>query len=535
MAASSPRTSLLTQLPKSLKDYPPLLRSWLKLPEQQKITVAREWAKADLYFLLRYLLRRTDCERSWIFDRIREVQEQPNGFLDLWARFHYKSTIITFGLTIQDILNDPETTVGIFSHTRPIAKSFLRQIKREFEANDSLKAFFPDILYADPQKQAPKWSEDDGIVVRRKGNPKEATLEAWGLVDGQPVSKHFSVLLYDDVVTPASVSTPEMVAKTTEALRLSYALGTEDCVKRMAGTRYNFADSYETVMKDGTFRPRVYPATKDGQKDGEPVLVSPERLSTLKVDMGDYIFACQMLQNPIAGEEHMFNVEDLQVYEVRPHTLSAYILADPARSKKKDSANTAMVVLGMDYAGNKYLLDGVNHRMDLQERWKWMRDLYIKWTREPGVQTVKAGYEKFGAIADLDYFKERMRIENFSFEIGELEWPREGEGSKIDRVQRLGPDVRSHKFFLPYPSSDKLTSNQQRANDQGAGYRIAKRIRRKDSEGNLYDVAEQFRMQVHYFPFGGLKDLVDAASRIYDIEPSPPVYVNEAVLEPEVV
>jgi len=454
--------------------------------------------------------------------------------LDLWARFHYKSTLITYALTIQNILNDRELTVGIFSHTRPIAKAFLRQIKREFEANEALKKLFPDVLWEDPQKQAPKWSEDDGLVVKRSGNPKEATIEAWGLVDGQPVSKHFDILLYDDVVTPASVTTPEMVQKTTDALRLSYALGSEDCVKRMAGTRYNFADTYETVLKDGTFKPRIYPATKDGTTSGEPVLVSADRLSALKVDMGDYIFACQMLQNPIAGEQHMFDVKDLQTYEVRPHTLSAFLLCDPARSNKKDSANTAMVVLGMDYAGNKYLLDGYNHRMDLQERWARFKELYIKWIREPGIQSLKAGYERFGAIADLDYFKEKMRVDGFSFDIAELEWPREGEGSKVDRVQRLGPDIRSHKFYLPYPTTEQtITANQKKIKDGGGGYRLSRRIRRKDNEQNLYDVAEQFKQQVHYFPFGTLKDLVDAASRIYDIDPTPPVYVNESVLEPE--
>jgi hypothetical protein len=518
----------------SLKEYPSLLRSWLRYPKEEQLEIARLWAKMDLYFLLRYPLRRTDIEREWLFARCREIQESPDGHLDLWARFHYKSTIITFGLTVQDILCNPETTVGIFSHTRPIAKSFLRQVKRELEGNEYLKACFPDILYQEPAKQSPKWSEDDGLIVKRQGNPKECTLEAWGLVDGMPVGKHFDVLLYDDIVTRESVTTPEMIAKTTDALRLSYALGSENARRRMIGTRYNMADSYDAVLKDGTFKPRIYPATHDGTVDGKPVLLTQPKLDSLKVDMQDYIFACQMLQNPIAGSEHMFDVNDLQSYEVRPHTLNAYLLIDPARSRKKDSANTAMVVLGMDYAGNKYLLDGVNHRMDLQERWEWMKNLYVKWLREPGIQTVKVGYERFGALADLDYFREKMTVERLSIPIEELEWPREGDGSKIDRVQRLGPDIRSRRFYLPYPTTDKsLTADQEKMKAQGAGYRVSSRIRRKDSEGNLYDVSEQLKMQIHYFPFGGLKDLVDAASRIYDMEAVPPVYIEQTSLEPE--
>jgi hypothetical protein len=68
---------------------------------------------------------------------------------------------------------------------------------------------FPDILWGEDVRQAPKWSEDDGIIVRRrKSNPNEATVEAWGLVDGQPTSKHFRVLLYDDVVVAGSVTIP---------------------------------------------------------------------------------------------------------------------------------------------------------------------------------------------------------------------------------------------------------------------------------------------------------------------------------------
>jgi hypothetical protein len=57
-----------------------------------------------------------DLNRDWYFARCREVQAAPNGYLDLWGREHGKSSLITFGLTIQDILNDPEITVGIFSY-----------------------------------------------------------------------------------------------------------------------------------------------------------------------------------------------------------------------------------------------------------------------------------------------------------------------------------------------------------------------------------------------------------------------------------
>jgi hypothetical protein len=177
----------------------------------------RNLCKTDLYFLLRYGCSREDMEHPWLFARCREVQANPDGFLDLWARDHYKSTIITFGLTIQNILNDPEITVGIFSHTRPGAKAFLRQIKRELEANERLKVWFSDTLWQNPQREAPKWSEDDGLIVKRTTNPKESTVEAWGLIDSQPTGKHFRVRVYDDVVTQESVTSPEMLAKTATA------------------------------------------------------------------------------------------------------------------------------------------------------------------------------------------------------------------------------------------------------------------------------------------------------------------------------
>jgi hypothetical protein len=525
---------------------PQLLRWWDEITEGGTSWPAvRALCLEDRYYLLVQVCNRHDMLHPWIYERCREVERSPDGHLDLWGREHYKSTIITFGGTIQEILRNAEIRVGIFSHTRPIATSFLRAIKRELEANENLKRLFPDVLYQEPQRESPMWGIDTGITVKRSGNPKEATVEAHGLVDGQPTAKHFDLLVYDDVVTLESVSTPEQVQKTTQAWELSDNLGVAGGRRWMVGTRYSYADTYEAVIAKGSVKVRLRPATADGTPEGKPVLFPPDVWDAKRRDQGPATIACQMLQNPLAGSQRMFDVKDLRVYEVRPETLNVYITCDPARSRKRDSDDTAIVVVGVDYALNKYLLDGFAHKMDLGERWRRLRELYIRWQGASGVQAVFTGYEKYGADADLDYFKERMSLEGPYFEIAELAWPREGEGSKVDRVQRLGPDFRGGHYHLPYEThaewvrsgteTKRLTALQQRIVSLGHSYRVARPIRKQGPDGKLYDVSQKFREQVHFFPFAGKKDLVDAASRIYDMEPAAPAVITQDVLEPEVV
>jgi hypothetical protein len=176
--------------------------------------------------------------------------------------------------------------------------------------------------------------------------------------------------------------------------------------------------------------------------------------------------------------------------------------------------------------------------MDLKERWTRTAQMYHKWKHAPGVQNIKVGYESFGAQADLDYFEEQMQKpdQGGHFPIEELQWPRDGEGSKLDRVQRLTPDLKSHKLFLPYATDDRaLTSTQMRMKNTGYEYRIAKPIRRVNESRQIYDLGKMLSLQIHYFPFGKLKDLIDAVSRIYDLEPKAPNFREPSYLEPDYV
>lgn len=539
-APSSSRTTTRawpSPLPLPLVPIPQLLTIWDEVDSQgRNLTAIKTLCLTDRFYLLVKVLRRPDCLHPWIYARCREVEAAPDGHLDLWARDHYKSTIITFGGIIQEVLRDSDLTVAIFSHSKPIAKAFLRQIQREFEVNELLKTVFPDVLWDNPEREAPMWSLDDGIVLKRKGNPKEATIEAHGLVDGQPTSRHFRLRVYNDVVVPASVATPEQITKTTEAWSMSSNLGAQGGRVWYEGTRYSFADTYAAIIDRKAATPRIHAATHNGSKDGRPVLLSPMVWARKLIEQLEKDIACQQLLNPLAGTQRYFDPDDLQRYEVRPAILAAYLTIDPARSKKKDSDHTAMVVQGIDIHGQKYLLDGFDHKMDLSERWQNMRDLHNRWARMPGILGIKVGYEVYGAQADMDYFLERMKLEGNRFEIEELTWPAEGPGSKNDRVQRLGPDLKSHAYFVPHATDeDRLTPMQVRMIAAGYEHRLAMQIIQKDHDGIDYDLTERLVMQIGFYPYTGLKDLIDAASRIYDMDPRPPQWVDSGPIEPDEV
>ncbi|WP_415716978.1 hypothetical protein [Maridesulfovibrio sp.] len=457
---------------------------------KQPLLVMAELGRNDLFFLLTRLLGRADANNEWVFARCREVQANPDGHLDLWSREHYKSTIITFALTIQDILRTPEVTVGIFSHTRPVAKGFLRQIKQELERNELLKQCYPDVLWENPKKDSPKWSEEDGIIVKRKSNPKEATVEAWGLVDGQPTGKHFSRLIYDDVVTRESVTSPDMIFKTTEAWALSINLGTREGIKRYIGTRYHFNDTYREIIKREAAIPRIYAATSDGTMDGDPVLLNKDQLQTKRREMGPYVFGCQMMQDPRADDVQGFREEWLNRWDPRDsrgksrwQQFNRYLLVDPASEKKAGSDYTVMLVVGLGPDRNYYLIDGIRDRLNLTERARALFRLH----RSYAPQAV--GYEKYGQQADVEHMRYVMNEQNYRFAIT----PLGGNVPKVDRIRKLVPLFEQSRFYLPWQS------------------------RFMDHQGRERDLVREFvDDEFLAFPVAAHDDMLDCMARILD-------------------
>jgi len=484
------------RLPQTFEEYEKVAALIADLPVEESWQMTRELARRDLYFLLRYVCGRTDMQHPFLLARCKEVQENPDGFLDLWAREHYKSTIITFGLSIKDTISsygdDPDPkwkglqpTFGIFSHTRGIASGFLNQIKREFENNTYLIELFPDIFWENPSKDSPKWS-GDGLILKRKNNPKESSFEAYGLVEGQPTSKHFDIMVYDDVVTLESVRTPDMIHKTIEAWEMSINLGGGECRRRHIGTRYHFNDAYRDIINRKAAIPRIYKVTVDGKIDGEPVYKSKEWVQERRILLGPYTFATQMLQNPLADSKESLNKEWIQYHSGDAGAgCNKYLLVDPAGAKKQGSDYTSMFVIGLGADRRYRVLDMVRDRLNLVEKGNMVFMLHRKWNPR-GV-----GYEQYGLQADIQYLQERMKLENYYFEIT----PLGGQMPKNDRIKRLVPSLSEGRWLFP------------------------ESLFRTDYEGKSWDLVDVYINEEYLtFPVSVHDDMLDCQSRIVDPE-----------------
>jgi len=476
--------------------------------------VIRGLCLVDLYYLLVRVCGRVDMmpcvgrpgfvDNDFAFQRCREVEAAPDGYLDLWSRELWKSSIITFGLTIQTILRDPDVTVGIFSHTRPIAKAFLRQIMRELELNIILHRVFPDVLWGTDVRQYQKFSEDDGIIVKRKSNPNEATIEAWGLVDGQPTSKHFRVLLYDDVVVAGSVTNPDMIAKVMLEMERSYNLGTTPGIKRGAGTRWHFNDAYKTIGDRGTLKRREYPGRIGGTEEGASIVWDDETHRAKRTDMGPYTYAAQILLNPTADSAQGFKREWLRYYKrISPKGMNGYILVDAANSKRKESDYTSMwaILLGQDK--NYYAYKMIRDRLNLTERTARLFDMH-RTLRADGVNIQQVRYEEYGLMADIAHIKAEQENQNYRFDITKVA----GQLPKDARIRRLIPLFEQGRFYLM--ESLHVTDWQKR----------------------VVNLVESFIEEEYApFPVGLHRDMLDSAARIEEPDLKL-VWPEEVKLEP---
>lgn len=449
------------------------------------VEAIRWLGRNDRFFLLGCLMQRQDVlESDWCYARCREVEASPDGFLDLWSRFHYKSTIITLAGSVQEILCDPNITIGILSYNKPVANKFVDQIRRALEMPE-LTSLYPDILYAKPPRM--NWSTQGGIIVKRTTNPKEPTVSGAGLVDGQPIGMHYALRIYDDVVVRESVTTPEQIMKTTEMWELSLALGTQDGGREWyAGTRYHPDDTYSKILERGALKERRR-LCEDAE--GNPTMMTREALDALKRKMGQGTWAAQMLQNPVAAGVRSFKDENLCFWDKMParESMNVYLFVDGASSKRKKSDKTTMWVIGWGEDQNYYLLDGIRDKLNLTEKTEWIFRLHRKWRPN------NVFWEQVGPMSDVEHVRWVMNNDqNYRFSIVPLS--RGPADNKRMRIENLQAPIEAHRIWLP------------------------RKLMQPMSDGTVRDVIEEFiEEEYKFYPIVQHDDGLDCLADIMDV------------------
>lgn len=473
------------QLEKKLEtraDYYNLAKVITKLPKEQKRIVKRYYAKSDLYFLCLYVLGWTFYDCDFAFNFCKKVEENP---WKLWlvARGHLKSLTLTTAHNIQLVLNNPDITIAIISYNLKIARSFIRQIKQEIENNQFLKENFDDIFYRNPEKESLKWSEQEGLIIKRNVIRKEPTFYSFGLVDSQATGMHFDIHSFDDAVTQDSVTSGEMIQKTTERWQLSDNLGMSDkTLKKYAGTRYHYFDTYKTMIDIG-IQHEVIPATDNGEPDGKPIFFTKETIEEKRKLQGSYMFSSQMLLKPVAKEDQKFNLEMIHFYESIPRC-NIYVAVDPANAKKKRSDYTACWVFGYSEDRKVYIIDGFHDKLNLKERYSKVRFINEKYKPD------RFGYETYSIQTDIDYMRMENDRDGYYIPFFEIK----GTMSKEDRILRLIAMFENGDILFP------------KSLLYWSGYR-----------NQSIDIIQMLSIEMLAFPFGEHDDLLDCLSRMFDL------------------
>jgi phage terminase large subunit-like protein len=431
--------------------------------EEGDFALFRETALNDFWFFCRHVLSlgKLNCDdvfldgyygkpwldHPWLFARCRELQANPNGFADIWPRYHFKTALITQSLTMWDLADNPDLRFAIITYKiDTVGEGMLAQIKNECQNNELLKRLFPRTFWSNPEKQSPQWSLD-ALCMKRSLNPKEPTISFASLKAGL-TSFHVHVRVWDDPVTEENVRSTDAIDDTTTRIRNFAGIGADFVIDRFVGTRWAVGDSWEPIIKAGICKLRYHDLYLEDEQT--PVLRSKEWCDQMYRHMtligGLQHWSCVMRNKPELGGDIHFEMSWLTYYDDQPEdlrkNLNVYLLIDTATAKRKGSDFTVLSVIGLGRGvplGHYYLLDMVRDRMGLVQMTDHIFRLVEKW------RPTYALIEQVAAQRDSEHIKKEMADRAFQFRL----LPFEDKMPKVDRIKRLQPVFQQYRFHLP--------------------------------------------------------------------------------------
>lgn len=387
---------------------------WAKVSKGDKdeyIQRVRQLAAEDLFFFCDEIMRNPDDPHMQDVHATicHLLQNTDSDIGQLLPRNHLKSTITSVAYPLWRLARNPNLRIMIASDTLRVAAKFIKAHKAHILNNQRLKLTFPDLkpAMATGFSRYQAWNSTDIEIVRDKilGEPSITCLSAGTDLAGM----HYDIHIYDDIVTQKSVEREGGVTKVNDWYEQSLNLLDRNGRIFVIGTRYIDGDIYELLMEKGTIPFYVRAVIEDGKYIWDDS-ANIDRVEKMRVSMSAYMFSCQYMNEPVVKGEQEFMPEWVNKHnakvvretlfdgvppqddgELRTEwikSLDIYMSCDPARTDKKRSDYTAMLIQGVDTHGRMFKLDFVRDKLKSPDIVERFIELFTKWNpKSAGVET----------------------------------------------------------------------------------------------------------------------------------------------------
>ena len=399
--------------------------------------------------------------------------------LILFPRAHLKSHMVATTCAWL-ITRHPEITILYTSATAELAIMQLYDIKNILNS-PIYRRYFPEYIH--PQEGLrEKWSSKAIIIdhpKRKKEGIRDDTVKIAGITTNT-TGWHADVIVADDLVVPENAYTEEGRNSVAKKVSQFTSIRNAGGFTLACGTRYHPKDIYDSwkeqeyevyddegllvekkkvwdivekvVETEGFF---LWPRTV--RPDGKAFGFNMNILARIKAEYADDVvqYYAQYYNNPNESSSYKITEEKFQYYNpkfmkfqydglyYRDRKLNVFASVDFAFSLNKKADYTAIVVIGMDYEKNIYVLDISRFKTEkISEYFKEIKTLHIKWNFKKLRAEVTVAQK-----AIVSSIKDSIREAGLRISIEEF-CPNRYQGSKEERmIATLEPKYNDLKMW----------------------------------------------------------------------------------------
>lgn len=348
--------------------------------ENYKAKLEAKKGLRDLYFFNKHIIEKGNPKRQknivphvhgewweWYKNSKKRLK------LILVPRHTLKSTFFTVGMTLQRIAKNRDIRILIANATRDNACLFLSEIKQHIREN---KNYIEN--YGEMYEDGLTWKEDEIVVAGRSPSTRNPTVSAAG-VGGNLVSRHYDLIIADDLMNEQNVNTREQAEKVKDWWRRAMSLLSPQGEMLTIGTRWSHFDLYQYILDELPHRVDSY--VRAAKENGElyyPEMLDYETLDELREMQGSYIYSSFYMNDPVDESSALIKKQDIHYYDIecpcgerhrKPDRaeMSVFVMCDPAVSQRVTADFSSIITAGIDEENNWWVLEAKRGRWTVNE------------------------------------------------------------------------------------------------------------------------------------------------------------------------